>query len=83
MLSIIMNSSEIYKINFSEIIQDFKSLQYSIDKNLTYVTWTTSTTPSFISDLNRYTGPYTDDGLKDMFSPKNSVSIQVILKMNL
>jgi hypothetical protein len=68
MLSIIMNSSEIYKINFSEIIQDFKSLQYSIDKNLTYVTWTTSTTPSFISDLNRYTGPYTDDGLKDMFA---------------
>jgi hypothetical protein len=63
MESIIFNVNEINKVNFSEVIQTPQTLVYSVNKNKTYVTWTSSTTPSFVSTIVTAEGPYNDDQL--------------------
>jgi hypothetical protein len=63
MESIIFNVNEINKVNFSEVIQTPQTLVYSVNKNKTYVTWTSSTTPSFVSTMVTAEGPYNEDQL--------------------
>lgn len=63
MESIIFNVNEIYKVNFSEVTQTPQTLVYSVNKTKTYVTWLSSTTPSFVSTIITAEGPYNDDQL--------------------
>ncbi len=63
MESIIFNVSEINKVNFSEVIQTPQTLVYSVNKNKTYVTWVSTTIPSFVSTMTTVEGPYNEDQL--------------------
>jgi hypothetical protein len=68
MTSIIIQSVEINKIDFSSVEQTLSSLVYSIDKTQTYVTWATLDTPEFVPTLEIFYGPYTDGKLKSILS---------------
>jgi hypothetical protein len=63
MESIIFNVNEVNKVNFSEVIQTPQTLVYSVNKDKTYVTWLSPTTPSFVSTILTAEGPYNDDQL--------------------
>jgi len=63
MESVIFNVSEIYKVDFSEVTQTLSTLVYSVNKEQTYVTWTTLEVPSFVSTLNTAQGIYDNNQL--------------------
>jgi hypothetical protein len=69
MESVILNISEIDKINFSEVLQTRETLKYSVtcemNKKRTYVTWTGSI-PSFVSALTTAEGPYTENKMQSI-----------------
>ncbi len=60
--SVVFNVNEISKVNFFEVIQSQGDLVYTLNcdwnLNKTYVTWVSSTTPSFVSNLITAEGPY-------------------------
>ncbi len=56
MQSIIFPVTEIYKVNFSEVIQTEDDLVYSTNKQKTYVSWN-GLTPSFVSTIDDVEGP--------------------------
>ena len=68
MESIIFNISEINKVNFFEVIQTSENLVYTLtcDEELkkTYVTWVSSTTPSFVSNMHTAEGPFNEEELR-------------------
>jgi len=69
MESVILNISEIDKINFLKVIQTRETLKYSVtcemNKKRTYVTWTGST-PSFVSALTTAEGPYAENEMQSI-----------------
>ena len=68
MQSVIFNISEINKVNFFEVIQTPENLVYTLtcDEELkkTYVTWVSSTTPSFVSNMYTAEGPFNEEELR-------------------
>ena len=68
MQSVIFNISEINKVNFFEVIQTSENLVYTLtcDEELkkTYVTWVSSTTPSFVSNMDTSEGPFNEEELR-------------------
>jgi hypothetical protein len=63
MKSIIFNVSELDEVDFSKVIQTPQTLIYSVNKNKTYVSWTTIETPEFVYDMESAEGPYTQNEL--------------------
>jgi hypothetical protein len=64
--SIIFNIDEISKVNFTEVIQTLETLQYSVNRQKTYVSWNGSETPSFVSNITSAEGPYSQSELLDI-----------------
>jgi hypothetical protein len=56
--SIIFSIEEISKVNFTEVIQTLETLQYSVSRQKTYVSWETEEPPSFVSTITTAEGPY-------------------------
>jgi len=63
MKSIIFNTSEINKVNFSEVTQTPQTLVYNINKDKTYVTWLVDETPTFVINIESKEGPYSQNEL--------------------
>ena len=63
MKSIIFNTSEINKVNFSEVTQTQQTLVYNINKDKTYVTWLVDETPTFVINIESKEGPYSQNEL--------------------
>ena len=56
---IIINTTEIGLVNFSEVLETSQStLRLSVDETQTVLKWNGSE-PSFVSSLSSYDGPYT------------------------
>ena len=59
---IILNVSEIDKINFSEVLESSSQwLRKSVNNQKTLIKWDGSTTPTFVQTLTTSEGPYTYD----------------------
>lgn len=63
MKSIIFKTSEINKVNFSEVTQTPQTLVYNINKDKTYVTWLVDETPTFVINIESKEGPYSQNEL--------------------
>lgn len=61
--SIIFNVNEINKVNFTEVIQSPQNLVYSVNKDMTYVTWEMVDTPSFVFKMETFVGPLSESQL--------------------
>ena len=61
--SIIFSIEEIYKVDFSEVIQTPQTLSYSVNKLKTYVSWEGDQNPSFVATIITAEGPLTQSEL--------------------
>jgi hypothetical protein len=66
---IILNVSEIDKIDFTQVMEDsVDTLSYSLDGSLTFVKYVKDNTPSFINELTTKQGPYTNNEILEILS---------------
>jgi hypothetical protein len=62
MQSIIFPVTEIYKVNFAEVVQTENNLVYSVNGQETYVSWY-GETPTFVETIQPKQGPMDENDL--------------------
>lgn len=64
---LILDSSEIYKIDFDQILEDSaQSLSYSLDLSKSIIKWDLPNWPDFIQNITSAEGPYTYDQITNI-----------------
>ena len=66
---VIFDYSEVSKINFEEVCEySVNTLRKSLDGTKVFVKWDGDTTPSSVSGLSTYSGPYNHTQIKEILS---------------
>ena len=66
---VIFDYSEVSKINFEEVCEySVNTLRKSLDGTKVFVKWVGNATPSSVSGLSTYSGPYNHTQIKEILS---------------
>jgi|TARA_R100000455_G_C6262584_1_gene117870 hypothetical protein len=66
---LIIQSSELDKINFSQILEtSADTLRKSVDNTKTFIKWDGDTPPDCVSNLTGTEGPYTKDQIRTILN---------------
>ena len=63
---IILNTSELYKVNFNEVLETV--VRTSVNNSKTFVKYTSDTMPASIVNLTTKEGPYSNTEMLDILS---------------